>query len=100
MMKINVQSVNFNADASLIDFIEKKLNSLDKYYDKIVDTEVFLKVQQTSDKENKFVDIKLNIPGNELVVKKQSKTFEEGVMLAVDSLKIKLTKEKEKIRVK
>ena len=100
MMKINVQSVNFNADASLIDFIEKKLNSLDKYYDKIVDTEVFLKVQQTSDKENKFVDIKLNIPGNELVVKKQSKTFEEGVMLAVDSLKIKLTKEKEKIRIK
>ncbi|WP_372793338.1 ribosome hibernation-promoting factor, HPF/YfiA family [Lutibacter sp.] len=99
-MKINVQSVNFNADASLIDFIEKKLNSLDKYYDKIVDTEVFLKVQQTSDKENKFVDIKLNIPGNELVVKKQSKTFEEGVMLAVDSLKIKLTKEKEKIRIK
>ena len=86
-MKVRVQSVNFNADASLIEFVEKKINSLEKYYDKIVDSEVFLKVQQTSDKENKFVDIKLNIPGNDLVIKKQCKTFEEGVMLATDSLK-------------
>jgi len=99
-MKVNVQSVNFNADASLLEFVEKKINSLEKYYDKIVDSEVFLRVQQTSDKENKFVDIKLNIPGNDLVVKKQCKTFEEGVMQAADSLKRQLTKKKEKIRVK
>ena len=99
-MKVNVQSVNFNIDKSLVDFIEKKVNSLEKYYDKIVDADVFLKVQQTSDKENKSVDIKLNIPGNDLVVKKQSKTFEEGVMLVTDSLKRQLTKKKEKVRAK
>ena len=99
-MKVSVQSVNFNADISLIEFIEKKVNSLEKYYDKIVDSEVYLKVQQTSGKENKFVDIKLNIPGNDLVVKKQCKTFEEGVMLTVDSLKRQLTKKKEKVRAK
>lgn len=99
-MKVNVQSVNFNVDKSLVDFIEKKINGLEKYYDKIVDSDVYLKVQQTSDKENKSVDIKLNIPGNDLVVKKQSKTFEEGVMLATDSLKRQLTKKKEKVRAK
>ncbi|SNR64424.1 putative sigma-54 modulation protein [Lutibacter agarilyticus] len=99
-MKVNVQSVNFNVDKSLIDFIEKKINGLEKYYDKIVDSDVYLKVQQTSEKENKSVDIKLNIPGNDLVVKKQSKTFEEGVMLATDSLKRQLTKKKEKVRAK
>jgi len=99
-MKVRVQSVNFNADTGLIQFVEKKLNSLEKYYDKIVDSEVFLKVQKTSDKENKFVDIKLNIPGNDLVIKKQCKTFEEGVMLATDSLKRQLTKKKEKVRTK
>lgn len=99
-MRVRVQSVNFNADTGLIEFIEKKINSLEKYYDKIVDSEVFLKVQKTSDKENKFVDIKLNIPGNDLVIKKQCKTFEEGVMLATDSLKRQLTKKKEKIRAK
>ena len=99
-MKVFVQSVNFNADKELIDFIEKKVTSLEKYYDKIVDSEVFLKVQQTSEKENKTVDIKINIPGNDIVVKKQCKTFEEGTMVAVDSLKRKLTKEKEKVREK
>jgi putative sigma-54 modulation protein len=99
-MKVRVQSVNFNADAGLIEFVEKKINSLEKFYDKIVDSDVFLKVQQTSDKENKVVDVKLNIPGNDLVIKKQCKTFEEGVMLATDSLKRQLTKTKEKIRAK
>lgn len=99
-MKVIVQSVNFNADKELIDFIEKKVAGLEKYYDKIVDSEVFLKVQQTSEKENKTVDIKINIPGNDIVVKKQCKTFEEGTMVAVDSLKRKLTKEKEKVRDK
>jgi len=99
-MKVIVQSVNFNADKELIDFVEKKVAGLEKYYDKIVDSEVFLKVQQSSEKENKFVDIKINIPGNDFVVKKQCKTFEEGTMVAVDSLKRKLTKEKEKVRDK
>lgn len=99
-MKVYVQSVNFNADKDLIDFVEKKVNSLEKFYDKIVDSEVFLKVQQTSEKDNKNVEIKINVPGNDIVVKKQSKTFEEGTMLAIDSLKRQLAKKKEKIRVK
>lgn len=99
-MKVIVQSVNFNADKDLIDFVEKKVAGLEKYYDKIVDSEVFLKVQQTSEKENKLVDIKINIPGNDIVVKKQCKTFEEGTMVAVDSIKRKLAKEKVKIRDK
>lgn len=99
-MKAYIQSVNFKADQSLVDFVEKKLSSLDKYYDKIVDAEVFLKVQQTSEKENKLVDIKINVPGRELVAKKQTKTFEEGVMLSVDTLKRQLTKKKEKASAK
>ena len=55
-MKVYVQSVNFNADKSLVEFVEKKVNSLEKYYDKIVDSEVYLKVHQTSEKENKNVE--------------------------------------------
>ena len=99
-MKVNVQSVNFNIDKDLIDFIEKKVNSLEKYYDKIVDSDVYLKVQQTSGKENKLVEIKMNVPGNDFVVKKQCRTFEEGTMLVVDSMKRQLTKKKGKIRAK
>lgn len=97
-MKVFTQSVNFNADKKLIEFVEKKVASLVKFHDKIVDSEVFLKVQNTSDKENKITEIKINIPGSELIVKRESKTFEEGVNSAVDNLKRQLKRSKEKHR--
>jgi len=97
-MKVRTQSVNFNADSSLLQFIETRVTALEKFHDKIVGAEVFLKVQKTSDKENKITEIKMHIPGSELMVKKQTKTFEEGVTAAVESLKRQLKKSKEKQR--
>jgi putative sigma-54 modulation protein len=97
-MKVRVQSVNFNVDQDLINFIDSKINNLERFYDKIIDAEVFLKVQKTSEKENKMADIKLNIAGDELIVKKQCKSFEESVDLAVDSLRRQLNKKKDKLR--
>jgi putative sigma-54 modulation protein len=97
-MKVFTQSVNFNADSDLIKLAEKKVESLVRFHDKIVDAEVFLKVQKTSDKENKITEVKINIPGNELIVKRETRTFEEGLNLAVDSLKRQLKRSKEKHR--
>ena len=97
-MKISVQSVNFNIDNDLMKYIEKKLNNLEKFHDQILGAEVFLKVQSASEKENKITDIKIDLPGNDIVIKKQSKTFEEGVSMCVDSLKRQLVKRKEKVR--
>ena len=98
-MKVNVQSVNFNIDKSLIEFINIKIENLDKYYDKIIEAEVYLKLQNTREKENKIAEIKLLIPGDEFIVKKQCKSFEEGVDLALVSLKRLLQKKKEKQRM-
>ena len=97
-MKVFVQSVNFNADKELVKFVEKKVISLEKYYDKIVDSEVFLKVQHTSEKENKIAEVKINVPGGEFMVKKSCKTFEQGMTMAIDLLKRQLNKRKEKQR--
>ena len=97
-MKVYTQSINFNASDTLLDFTQKKVASLIKFYDKIIDAEVFFKLENSSDKENKITEIKINIPGNELVVKKQFKTFEKGVSTAVESLKRSLRKSKEKLR--
>ena len=58
-MKVNVQSVNFNADQKLIDFIQRKLDRLENYYDKVIYADVFLKVQNTSGKDNKITEILL-----------------------------------------
>jgi putative sigma-54 modulation protein len=97
-MKISVQSVNFNISQDLVNYIEKKVNNLEKFHDHIIGAEVYLKVQSTSEKENKLIDIKIKLPGADIVAKKQSKTFEEAVSLSTDSVKRQLVKRKEKLR--
>ncbi len=97
-MKVSVQSVNFNIDVDLIKYIEKRVNNLEKFHDNIIGAEVFLKVQKSSEKENKISELKINLPGNDIIVKKQSKSFEEGVSLSVDAVKRQLLKRKEKLR--
>lgn len=97
-MKILIEAVNFNIDKDLKLYIEKKLTTLEKFYDRIIEIEVYLKVQKTSDKENKITEIRVFIPGEDVVVKKTAKTFEEGVSLGVEPLKRSLKKVKEKQR--
>ena len=97
-MKVNVQSINFNVDQKLINFIQKRMNKLDLFYDKIIKSDVFLKVENTSEKENKIFEAKLSVPGDSFVVKKKCKSFEEGVDTAVDILERQLKKRKEKLR--
>jgi putative sigma-54 modulation protein len=97
-MKVNVQTPNFAADDKLIMFIEKKLSKLEQFYDRIIFADVFLKVQKTSEKENKTVEILLSIPGDDLIVKKEARTFEEGTDECVQSLERQLKKRKQKQR--
>ena len=97
-MKVSVQSVNFNISRDLVEYIEKKINNLEKFHDHILGAEVFLKVQSTSEKENKTVAVKMRLPGNDIVAKKNSKTFESAISQAADSLKKQLVKRKEKLK--
>ena len=97
-MKVNTQSVNFTADIKLIRFIQTRLDKLELFYDRVVSSEVYLKVENTSSKENKIVEIKVHVPGDVFVVKKQCKSFEEAVDSACVSLERKLVRKKRKPR--
>nr|WP_321246815.1 ribosome-associated translation inhibitor RaiA [uncultured Psychroserpens sp.] len=97
-MKVNTQAVNFNADKKLIDFIQNRMDKLDMYYDKVIQSDVYLKVENTSDKENKIFEARVKVPGDSFIVKKQCKTFEEGADMAVSSLERQLKRRKEKLR--
>jgi len=97
-MKVNVHAVNFNVDAKLVGFIQERMDKLEKYYDRVVSSDVYLKVEKTSEKENKIVEVKINVPGDDFMVKKQCKSFEEAVELSAESLERLLVKRKEKIR--
>ncbi|MSP84869.1 MAG: ribosome-associated translation inhibitor RaiA [Flavobacteriaceae bacterium] len=97
-MKVNVHAVNFNVDGKLVGFIQERTDRLEKYYDKIISSDVFLKVKKTSEKENKIVEIKMLVPGDEFMVKKECKTFEEAIEQSAESLERLLTKRKEKVK--
>ena len=97
-MKVNTQSVKFKADQKLLDFIQNRMDKLEQFYDHIIDADVYLKVLNTNTRENKVVEIRLNIPGNDLLATKEAKTFEEATDMTCDVLKRQLRKHKEKVR--
>ncbi|MGB0403744.1 MAG: ribosome hibernation-promoting factor, HPF/YfiA family [Salibacteraceae bacterium] len=97
-MKLKIHSVHFDADTKLEEFITNKVSKLDQFYDKIISSEVFLKLDKSDSKENKIAEIKLFIPGNELFVKKQCKSFEEAADSAIEALRRQVKKHKEKLR--
>lgn len=99
-MIMTVQSIRFDADRKLIDFIQKRADKLDQFYDQIIDGECFLKLENTDDESNKVTEFKINIPGSILFAKAQAKTFEESTDLAIESLRRQINKHKTKTRAK
>ena len=99
-MKVNlkIHSVHFDADRKLLEFIQERVDKLSHFYDRIIDGEVFLKVENSHDLENKVAEIRLSIPGNDLFAKKQCKSFEEATDNAIEALRKQLQKHKEKVR--
>lgn len=95
-MKVNFQSVNFNADQKLVNFIQAKLDKLENHFDNVIHANVYLKVENTNGKENKISEILLSIPGEGVICKKRSKRFEVGVDECVSSLQRQLQKRKKK----
>lgn len=94
-MKLQIHSIHFDADQKLIDFIQKKTDKLETFYDRIVDGEVFLRLNNAGI-ENKTVEIKINIPGSQLFAKEEAKSFEEATDLATEALRRQLRKIKVK----
>jgi len=97
-MDIRIQSVRFDAAEKLEQFIHQKVGKLDLFYDGIISAEVILRLDKSETLENKVAELGLDIPGNNVFAKKQSKSFEEAVDLACEALRKQLVKRKEKIK--
>jgi putative sigma-54 modulation protein len=100
-MEIIINSVHFNADKKLLDFVNKKVGKLDTFFDGIISAEITLRVLKPETVRNKISEVKLSIPVNGyLFAKKQADTFEEATDLAVDAIRKQLGKFKEKLKSK
>ena len=96
-MKLQVHSIHFDADRKLINFIQRKINKLETFYDRMVDGEVFLRLNNEGI-ENKTVEIKLKVPGHQLFATEKARSFEAATDLATAALRMQLKKFKTKIK--
>ena len=95
-MNVQIQSVKFDADKKLLEFVENKMAKLDRFADRSTGAEVVMKLDKDHDRGNKVATITLHMPGEDLVADHRSKRFEESVDEAIDALKRQLEKFKGK----
>ncbi len=97
-MKVRVQSIHFDADQKLLQFVNDKVDKLTQFFDDIIDSEVFLRIDKADTTENKIAEIRINTPGKTMFAKEQCKTFEEATDNAVEAMRRQMTKHKEKLK--
>lgn len=96
-MNVNVQTVNFDADKKLVDFVSRKIEKLSTFHDRIIESEIYLKLDNVVHTiKDKIVEIKIHVPGHKFFVKATSKSFEESFDTAFNSLVNQVKKRKEK----
>lgn len=96
-MKVQIQSVHFDADQKLLDFIQKRLDKLETFYDRVTEGEVIMRLNNKDGIDNKTVEIKLYVPGSSLFAQEDAASFEAAADAAAESLKRQITKHKEKL---
>ena len=95
-MNVKIQSVKFDADKKLVDFVSGKMAKLERFVEDATSAEVILKLDKDTERGNKVATIKISVPGADLVADFRSKSFEESVDEAIDALKKQIEKHKER----
>jgi putative sigma-54 modulation protein len=95
--KVNVNAVHFRADSKLVQFIESKFERLGRLFDRVIDVDVHLKLQDTGSRvQEKIAEIRVHLPGGWLVDRKTGRTFESAVNASIDTVKRQLVRQKER----
>lgn len=93
-MKIKIQSIGFRAKKELREFIKEKSGKLFGLSDEIISCEVALKVDKSDTMDNKVCNMRLIIPGNDLLAASQAESFEKAAAQAMEALKTQIRRRK------
>jgi putative sigma-54 modulation protein len=97
-MNVNIQTVHFDADDKLVDYVTKKLDKLNTFHDSILKVDVFLKLDNVVHNiKDKVVELKLHVPKHDFFTKASSKSFEESFDNALESLISQIKRKKDKL---
>lgn len=95
-MEVVIQSLGFTAGEGLEGFVNEKLEKFNRE-SSIIRANVTLYIGAEGDPNRYFCEIRLEVPGNDLFVKKNSDTFEKAVVSAADALQRSRRRAKEKL---
>jgi putative sigma-54 modulation protein len=96
-MNVNIQTVRFSPDIKLTDYVNRKLEKLQTFHDRIIKVDVFLKLDNVVHHiKDKIAEIRVQIPRYQFFVKCSSKSFEESFDSALESLVTQIKRQKEK----
>ncbi len=94
-MIVHVQSLHFDADKKLVDYITKKLEKLAQYHDRIIKVDVFLVLDNVAHTiKDKIAEIRVHVPRADFFVKSSSKSFETSFDEALNALVQQIKKKK------
>ncbi len=97
-MNVNIQTVHFDADEKLMEYVHKKIAKLNTFHDSIIKVDVFLKLDNVAHNiKDKIAEIQVHVPKQNFFTKASSKSFEESFDDALDALITQIKKKKEKV---
>lgn len=96
-MNVNIQTVHFDPDNKLVDYVKRKLEKLNTFHDRIIKVDVFLKLDNVAHTiKDKIAEIRVHVPRSNFFVKATSKSFEASFDDALESLVTQIKRKKEK----
>ncbi|MDE3235644.1 MAG: ribosome-associated translation inhibitor RaiA [Bacteroidota bacterium] len=97
-MNVNIQTVHFDADVKLVDYVSRRAEKLNTFHDRIIKVDVFLKLDNVVHTiKDKMVEIRVHVPKHDFFVKASSKSFEESFDTALESIINQIKRKKEKL---
>lgn len=93
-METEIKFLKIERDEKIAAFVEKKAAKLAKFYDGAAKAAVTL--SDLKEPDGKCVRVKVDAPGQDFLIERKAKSFEDAIVAAIDAMKEKLTRAKEK----
>jgi len=96
-MNVKIQTVHFDADEKLMEYVTRKIDKLNTFHDNITKVDVFLKLDNVVHTiKDKVAELRVHVPKHDFFVKASSKSFEESFENALDSMINQIKRQKTK----
>jgi putative sigma-54 modulation protein len=95
-MNLAITARRFKLQEDLREYIEEKSQKLSRFYENIIDTEVILGWEKTQ----RYVELKVHVDNNLIVVKEYSEDLRKSFDLLLDKAERQLKRHKAKNRQK